>query len=163
MRAVAMLLSLLSLFGCRSRPSAPTTAGVSAALSYPVLLIGQSALDVRDSAATLTSITGASMLNLNERVILDTQGRLFDVTRAEPIAGQRSIMWDMGTSARRFFVEVKERRRPRWDDIEALVLEQVRSPRSVWAGDARAIERVHQLRDPAALIEASRESWRWAR
>lgn len=163
-RLAATVLSLLSLFGCRSRdaPPPPTQAGVSAPLSYPVLLIGQASVDVRDSEEALTSIPGASSLNLNERVILDGQGRLFTVTRAEPIAGQGSILRDMGTSARRYFVRVAERPRPAWSEIEALVLEQVRSPTSLWAGDERAVRRVRQLRDVGALIEASRESWRWA-
>ena len=161
MRSMAVLLSLLSLLGCRSRQAAPAEAGVSAPLSYPVLLIGQSSLDVRDSAEALTSIPGASMLNLNERVIVDTRGRLFDVKRAEPVAGQRSIVWDMGTSRRKFYVEVAERTRATWPDIQALVLEQVNSPRGVWRGDERAIQRVRRMKDVPALIEASRASWRW--
>ena len=127
-----------------------------------MLLIGQSSLDVRDSEEALTSIPGASTLNLNERVILDAQGRLFAVTRAQPIAGEGSIVWDMGTSARRYFVEVAERNRPVWPEIEALVLDQVRSPISIWAGHERAVQRVRQLHDVGALIEASRESWSWA-
>ena len=133
------------------------------ALSYPVLLIGQSSLDVRDSEAALTTIPGASMLNLNERTIVDAQGRLFGVTRAEPVAGQGSIMLDMGTSPRRYFVEVAERSRPSWPEIQALVLEQVRSPRSTWAGSERTVQHVRGLRDVAALIEAARTSWDWPR
>ena len=68
----------------------------------------------------------------------------------------------MGTSARRYFVHVTERPRPGWPEIEALVLEQVRSPSSLWAGDERAVRHVRQLRDVGSLIEASRESWKWA-
>ncbi len=128
-----------------------------------MLFIGQSSLDGRDSEAALTSTPGASSLNLVERRILDSQGRLFDVTRALPVEGQRSIAWDMGTSARRYFVELSPPRRPAWSGIEALVLEQVRSPTGIWAGDARAVRRVESLRDARALIEASREAWNWAR
>ena len=97
MRLTVTMISLLSLFGCRSRQEAPTRAGVSASLTYPVLLIGQGGLDVRDSEAALTTFRGASSLNLNERQILDADGRLFPVTSAEPIAGQG---W-MGSSTAR--------------------------------------------------------------
>lgn len=157
------LFSFLSLLGCKPDTVAPERAGVSAALSYPVLLVGQSSLDVRDSEEALTSIPGASSLNLNERLILDSQGRLFQVTRAVPVAGQKSVLLDMGTSARRFFVEVSDRGRPAWPKIQELVLDQVRSPGGIWGGDERAIRRVRALRDPGALIEACREAWNWAR
>jgi len=164
-RWTAGLLSLVSLVSCRTRetPPAPTQPGVTAALSYPVLLIGQSSLDVRDSEEALTTIPGASMLNLNERTIVDVQGRLFGVTRAEPVAGQGSIMKDMGTNPRRYFVDVAARGRPSWPEIQALVLEQVRSPRSLWAGSGRTVQYVRDLRDVGALIEAARTSWDWPR
>jgi hypothetical protein len=162
-RFVAVLLVLASLHGCKPDTPPPTRPGVSIPLSYPVLLIGQSSLDVRDSQEALTSIPGASSLNLVERWILDSEGRLFDVKRALLVEGQRSIAWDMGTSARHYFVEVSLPRRPAWSEIEALVLEQVRSPAGIWAGDERAVRRVRSLRDAGALIDASREAWNWAR
>jgi hypothetical protein len=158
-----MLLSLLSGLCCRRATPRPRKAGVSTELRYPVLLIGQGSLDVRDSEEALTSITGASSLNLNERVILDSDGRLFNVLSAAPVEGQRSPMWDMGTSARRFAVQVSPPRRPSWPDVQALVLAEVRSPRSTWAGDERAVKKVRSLEGVEALIEASRESWRWSR
>jgi hypothetical protein len=157
------LLSLAFLPGCGSNDAAPKEAGVSIKLRYPVLLIGQSSLDVRDSERALISVRGASSLNLNERVILDSDGRLFKVKRADPIAGQRSIMWDMGTSDRLFHVDLVEERRPSWAQVQDLVIAQVRSPTSTRAGDERAIARVRSLRDVPALIDASRESWNWAR
>jgi hypothetical protein len=158
-----MLLSLLGLLGCRRSAPPPREAGVSRELRYPVLLVGQAALDVRDSEEALTSITGASSLNLNERAILDSDGRLFAVESAVPVAGQRSPMWDMGTSARRFAVQVSAPRRPSWPEIQDLVLAEVRSPRSTWAGDERAVRKVRSLTSVPTLIEASRESWRWSR
>src|SRR5262245_31765888 len=163
MRLIAALLSLLSFFCGNSNAAAPKQAGVSTALVYPVLLIGQSSLDVRDSEDALVSIPGASSLNLVERLLLDSQGRLFKVTRATVVEGPASIMLDMGTSRRRFFVEVAEQSRPSWPRIQELVLEQVRSRSSVWAGDERAVIRVRALRNVSELIEASRESWNWAR
>lgn len=151
------------LAGCGGDDAVPKEPGVSIALRYPVLLVGQSSLDVRDSEQALTSIPGASSLNLNERAILDFDGRLFKVKRAVPIAGQRSIMWDMGTSSRRFHVEVAEQQRPSWPQVQELVVAQLQSPSGVWAGDARALARVRAMREVPELIEASREAWRWAR
>src|SRR4029434_9041361 len=162
MRITASLLALLSLLGCKPNASVPKQAGVSTALVYPVLLIGQSSLDVRDSEDALVSIPGASSLNLVGRLLLDSEGRLFKVTSATVVEGSQSIMLDMGTSRRRYFVEVTEQRRPSWPQIQELVLEQVRSHSSVWAGDERAVARVSALRGVGELIEASRESWSWA-
>jgi hypothetical protein len=163
MRITALLISLLSLTGCKSRSAPPAAPGVSAKLAYPVLLIGQASLDVCDSENGLVSQRGASSLNLNERRVLDSQGRLYRVKRAEPIAGQRSPMWSMGTDARLYFVEVAEQARPSWAQIQELVLEQVLSPSSTWNGDARAVARVREFRGVGELIESSRESWNWAR
>jgi hypothetical protein len=163
MRRIAALLSLLSFFSCKPNPSVPKQAGVSTALTYPVLLIGQSSLDVRDSEDALVSIPGASSVNLVERLLLDSQGQLFKVTRATVVEGSSSIMADMGTSRRRYFVEVAEQNRPSWPQIQERVLEQVRSGSSVWAGNARAVARVRALRGVGELIDASRESWNWTR
>ena len=163
MRRIAVLFSLLAPLGCSAKEPLPTTAGVSMALQYPVLLIGQGSLDVRDSEAALTSITGASSLNLNERAILDSASRLFMVTRAVPIAGQKSVMWDMGTSARRFAVTVESKGEIPWRAVQDLVLAEVRKPTSTWAGHERAVRRVQELTDVKSLIEACRETWRWTR
>ena len=156
-----VLLSSAMLQACDS-DALPREAGVSTPLRYPVLLVGQSSLDVRDSEQGLTSVRGASSLNLNERMILDSDGRLFRVKRAVPIAGQRSIMWDMGTSARRFYVEIVEQRRPSWPEVQELVLAQVQSPTGVSQGDTRALARVRAMHTVPELIEASREAWSWA-
>lgn len=163
MRGMAAVLSVLGLLGCRSDPALPKQAGVTQPLRYPVLLIGQGSLDVRESEEAFTSIPGSSTLNLNERRVLDSDGRLFDVVRAQAVEGQRSPMWDMGTSPRRFFVQVEERGRPTWGEVEALVLDQVHSPLSLWTGDERAVARVRALHDVAGLIDACREAWSWTR
>jgi hypothetical protein len=163
MQLIAALLSLLAFFGCKPNAPVPRQVGVSTALVYPVLLIGQSSLDVRDSEDALVSIPGASSLNLVERLLLDSQGRLFKVTRATVVDGPKSILLDMGTSSRRYFVELSEQSRPSWPKIQELVLEQMHSRSSVWAGNERAVARVRALRGIGELIEASRESWNWTR
>jgi len=161
-RIAAALLSLLPLTGCTPKSSAPAP-GVSVPLAYPVLLIGQRSLDVRDSEEELISIRGASSLNLMERVLLDSEGRLFAVARAEPAAGAKPILLDMGTSPRRHAVEIRERPKPSFAEIRSLVLEQVSDPASVWAGDPRAVEKVRSLSSVGELIEACREAWNWMR
>jgi hypothetical protein len=163
MRRFAALLSLFTVLGCKPAAPPATTGGVSRALRYPVLLIGQGSLDVRDSEEALTSITGASSVNLNERTILDSGGHLFTVTRAVPIAGQGSVMLDMGTRARRFAVTVQDNGAIPWRDVQALALVEVRKPTSIWAGDERAVRRVQSLADVRSLIEACREKWAWTR
>lgn len=161
---MACILAMASFLpGCGSGKPAPDKPGVTQPLRYPVLLIGQATVDVRDSEVELTTIRGASSVNLVERAILDSDGRLFRVVRAQPIAGERSILWDMGTSPRRFHVEVALDGRPSWSEVQARVVAEVRNPRSIWNGDARAVSRVLACRDAAELIEASRESWNWAR
>jgi hypothetical protein len=160
---LAVIFPAAILAACGGDDAAPTDAGVSIALRYPVLLVGQSSLDVRDSEQALVSIRGASSLNLNERLILDSDGRLFNVKRAVPIAGQRSIMWDMGTSDRLFHVELAEQRRPSWPQVQDLVLAQLQSPAGVGKGEASALARVRAMRAVPELIEASRDAWSWAR
>jgi hypothetical protein len=149
--------------GCGGNDPAPKDAGVSIALRYPVLLIGQASLDVRDSEQALIAIRGDSGLNLNERTILDSDGRLFKITRAVPIAGQRSILWDMGTSDRKFHVTLAEERRPSWREVQQLVLTQFPPSPGAEPGEGRAAARVRGPRNVAELIEASRESWNWSR
>lgn len=107
MRLIAALLSLLSFVGCKPNASVPKQAGVSTALVYPVLLIGQSSLNVRDSEDALVSIPGASSLNLVERLLLDSEGRLFKVTRATVVEGygnQRAAVFCRGCRAAPPFV-----------------------------------------------------------
>lgn len=162
MRLLATLLSLLPFQGCKPAPKEAKEAGVSVSLVYPVILIGQSTVDVRDSEEALVSVNGTSSLSLQERVILDSDGRLFTVVRVTEIGKHKPFFIDLGTSTRRFFVEVKESRKPSWDTIIKLVLDEVKSPASVWEGNERAVSRVKSLTTLEDLIAACRETWTWA-
>ena len=107
-------------------------------------------------------INSASSVNLVERLLLDSQGRLFKATSATVVKGLQSIILDVGTSRRRYSFEVAEQYRPSWQQIQELALEQVRSSSSVWAGDARAVAACARCA-ALKLNRTSRESWNWTR
>lgn len=164
---IPALLSLLPLTGCKPAPQPPAVAGVSIELRYPVLLIGQKTFDRRDSEAALINVPGASGLNLVERVILDSDGRLFEVVSARAEAGSKPVLLDLGTSPRRHEVVLRERRKPSLEALQQLVLAEIHAPHSIWADDpestARAEARIRSLRTVEELIASCGEHWKWTR
>ena len=166
-RFLATVLSLFSLKGCKPAPPPPAVAGVSIALRYPVLLIGQRTFDVRDSEASLINIPGASSLNLYERVLLDSDGRLFEVVSARPEAGSKSILLDMGTGPRRFEVVLREKRKPSFETVQELALAAIHAPNSIWSDDpgytAKAEAAIRSVKSIEELIASCREYWNWIR
>ncbi len=165
-RCFAALFSLLPLKGCKPASPAPV-AGVSIVLRYPVLLIGQKTFDVRDSEAALINVPGASSLNLYERVILDSDGRLFEVVSAVPEKGSKPIMLDMGTGPRRFRVVLREKRKPTLSKVQELALSEIQAPNSIWSDDpeatAKAVAKIRSLGSIEELIAACGEYWKWTR
>jgi len=162
----AALLSILPLKGCKPAPL-PPVAGVSIALRYPVLLIGQRTFDVRDSEAALIDVPGASSLSLSERVILDSDGRLFEVVSARPEKGSKPFFLDMGTGSRRFEVVLREKKKPTFSKIQELALVQINAPYSIWQDDpgaaVKAVAAIRSLRTVEELIASCREHWKWTR
>ncbi len=165
-RCLAALFSLLPLKGCKQAPP-PPVAGVSIALRYPVLLIGQRTFDVRDSEASLINVPGASSLSLFERVILDSDGRLFEVVSAVPVKGSKPFFLDMGTGSRLFEVVLREKKKPTFSRIQELALIQIHAPNSTWSDDpgsaAKATARIRSLGSVEELIASCREYWNWTR
>jgi hypothetical protein len=163
---ISMLLSLLALKGCKPAPP-PAVPGVSIELCFPVLLIGQRTFDVRDSEEALINVPGASSLSLNERVILDSDGRLYEVISARPEKGSESILLDMGTGNRRFEVIVREKKKTSFPEIREFALAEIRAPNSIWSDDAEAtakvVARIRSLQNTEELIAACREPWNWTR
>lgn len=166
-RLLATALSLFSLKGCKPAPPPPAVAGVSIELKYPVLLIGQKTFDVRDSEASLINVPGASSLNLIERVILDSDGRLFEVVSARPEAGSKPILLDMGTSPRRFEVVLREKSKPSFETVQELALAAIHAPNSIWSDDpgytAKAEAAIRSVKSIEELIASCREYWNWIR
>lgn len=165
-RCLAALFSLLPLKGCKQAPP-PPVAGVSIALRYPVLLIGQRTFDVRDSEASLINVPGASSLNLYERVVLDSDGRLFEVVSAVPVTGSKPFFLDMGTGSRLFEVALREKKKPGFSGIQELALTQIHAPNSIWSDDpeatAKAVAKIRSLSSAEELIAACGEYWNWSR
>lgn len=165
-RLLAALFSLLPLKGCKPA-TPPAVPGVSIALRYPVLLIGQRTFDVRESEASLINVPGASSLSLKERLILDSDGRLFEVVSAVPEKGSKPIMLDMGTGQRRFEVVLREKKKPAFSKIQELALSQINAPNSIWSHDpedaAKAVAKVRSLRTVEELIAECGAYWNWIR
>lgn len=166
-RLIPALFSLLLLKGCKPAPPPPAVAGVSIGLRYPVLLIGQNTFDVRDSEAELVNVPGASSLNLVERVILDSDGRLFEVVGARVEAGSKPVLLDMGTSRRRHEVVLRELRKPSFEKLQKLILAEVHAPHSYWSDEPgyaeKAEAKIRSLRTVEELIAACGEYWNWTR
>jgi hypothetical protein len=154
---------LAALGGCRRAVEAPAEPGTSVALEYPVLLIGQNDLTVRDDEAALTRTTGASSLNFVERQVVDSAGVVYEVKRAVIVNGGKAVWQDMGTSPQRVWLELNRRGPASVERIRGLVMEQVRSPLSVWEGKREAVARVESFGSVKELIEGCRTSWEWGR
>jgi hypothetical protein len=166
-RFLAAVLSLFSLKGCKPAPPPPAVAGVTIELKYPVLLIGQKTFDVRDSEASLINVPGASSLNLIERVILDSDGRLFEVVSARVEAGAKPVLLDLGTSPRKHEVILRELRKPSFQKIQALILAEIHAPHSYWSDEPGYVEtaeaKIRSLDTVGQLITACGEYWNWTR
>lgn len=167
LRLFAALISLLALKGCKPAPLPPAVAGVSIELKYPVLLIGQKTFDVRDSEAQLINVPGASGLNLIERVILDFDGRLFEVVSARPEEGSKPVLLDLGTSPRRHEVLLREKMKPSFAALQKRVLAEIHAPHSYWSDEpgyaAKAEAKIRSLHTVEELIAACGEYWNWTR
>jgi hypothetical protein len=149
------------LTGCRPKQEVPTAPGTSKPLAYPVVLIGQNDVTVRDNLPALTSASMASGMNFLERKIVDSAGAIYEVKKAKALGKASAWYLDMGTSKESYYLELQSVRPAGLDVIKRLVLEQVESPRSVWAGDPKAVARVREFAGLEDLITGCRTSWDW--
>jgi hypothetical protein len=98
------LLSLLT--SCVAKPPEPTKPGVSAQLRYPIVLVGQGRVVVKDDELSLTTTTVASGLNFPEFTLLDASGAKFSIRKVTDF-GRKSTILDMGTTPYRVFLPLK--------------------------------------------------------
>src|SRR5713101_3741719 len=107
-RKITMISALISLLtGCARRPAEPPKGpGVSAPLSYPVLLAGDRNLVVKDDEESLTTTTVASGLNFPQFKVIDSDGMEYSIRKVTEF-GKQSILLNMGTKQFRVFLELE--------------------------------------------------------
>ena len=115
----------------------------------------------------MINVPGASSLSLFERVILDSDGRLFEVVSAVPVKGSKPFFLDMGTGSRLFEVVLREKKKPTFSKIQELALTQIHAPNSTRSDDpgaaAKATARIRSLQTVEELIASCGEYWSWIR
>src|SRR5215467_10792886 len=102
-----LCLGVALLTGCRTKETIPASPGTSLPLSYPVILIGQNNVDVRDDLTALTSASLAGGMNFVERKIVDSAGSIYEVKKAAVVGNAKAWWRDMGTSQQRYFLELR--------------------------------------------------------
>ena len=162
-----MLTAILSfLTGCLPRPAPlppkPERPGLTYALQYPVLLLFERRVEVRDDEQSLLTTRITTGLNFREARIVEPSGGLSTVARVTPF-GQKSWLLDMGTSPFQMFLDLRRGKPLPLDKAKALVMEVVHQPYGAYADSPRSLqnatEKVNACRTVRELIEACRESW----
>ena len=148
------LFSLLP--GCAPKP--PQGPGVSTALQYPVLLLGQHRVVVKPDESKLTATNIASGLNFPEFTLIDSAGRRFSIPRVTEF-GKTSGLLDMGTSRFHVYLHLKSAGQPSLAELKSLVKQTLR-PDAVKDHTA-AVRKIDAATSPAHLIEICATSWDW--
>jgi len=151
---LGFLLSLLT--GCAKEPTGP---GTSIPLRYPVLLGNDRQLLVKDNVESLTKASVSLGPNFVEFTILDSNGALYSIPRVREF-DRKSAFFDMGTSQFRVFLELKAQGKPSLEKAKTLVKEMAFSRGEV-QDTKSASHGIDGAGSFAALIEVTRESWRW--
>lgn len=164
MDRIILLAALMSLVGCSARSAPATAPGVSVELSYPVLLVSDRNLIVKDDEASLTTTTAASGVNFTEYKIIDSSGKKLSVVKVTSF-GKRSEFLDMGTTPFRVFLEVKRESKPSLEDIKELVVKAALAPNGIASGTDHGAEIAKQRIDAgkslSQVIDACRKTWEW--
>jgi hypothetical protein len=149
MRIVKLGVLLSVLTGCGPKPAeVPAGPGVSVKFNYPVLLVGQGRLVVKDDLLDLTTTTVASGLNFPEFALVDSNGRKYSVERVTDF-GRKSTILDMGTTQYRVFLQLKDEGELSLAAAKALV------------SGGRSIPAVNSTQSLRELIAACSKSWEW--
>ena len=152
---LGLLLGFLT--GCGTKP--PEGPGTSAVLRYPVLLIDDRRMEVRKDALSLTSATVATGLVYEEYSLIDADGARYAVGKVTEF-GKKSVVWDMGTSQFRVFIELKAKGKMSLGEMKELAKATAGRDDLVTdkAAAGRAIDGAGTV---AELIRLCGESWRW--
>src|SRR5258706_9436082 len=136
-RKLTLLSALISLLtACARKPAEPLSPkgpGVSATLSYPVLLAGERNLVVKDDEQSLTTTTVASGLNFPQFKVIDSAGTEYSI-RTVTEFGKRPTFLDMGTTPFRVFLEMKRDGKISMPKAKALVLAVALEPNGLVSG-----------------------------
>lgn len=169
MRLIAAFAAFLT--GC-SKPAPeplPDKAGTSAALAYPAVLIEPDAPSIRfyDSEEPLITTRMSSGVTFAQSRVIDSGGGLYTVVGAIPVGKVVSAWRDMGTTPYRIFLRMRREKTIDLGQARALILEQVRNPRSSWSYSAEtlrnSVARVESFRNLAELVKGCETSWEWDR
>ena len=160
---IGTLISLLT--GCAKKTEpAPLKPGVSAPLTYPVLLAGERNLIVKDNQASLITTTVASGLNFLEMKVIDSAGMQYSVRKVTPF-GRRSVVLDMGTSQFQVFLDMKAEGNISLAKAKSLVLGIALEPHGIVSGTDHGAEiatrTIQGAQSLAELIQACRTTWEW--
>ncbi|MEO5923184.1 MAG: hypothetical protein ABIR70_05085 [Bryobacteraceae bacterium] len=142
------LLSLLSGCGRPPQEQAPAGPGVSAQLSFPVLLVGQHRLVVKNDELNLTNTTVASGLNFPEFTLIDSNGVKYSITKVTDF-GRPSTFFDMGTTQFRVFLQLKSG--------GSIGLTQARGLLTATVDSLASTQEIQKARTIHELIEACRK------
>jgi len=159
---LAALMSLLT--GCSARSAPATAPGVSLELSYPILLVSDRNLIVKDDEAGLTTTTAASGVNFPEYKIIDSSGKTLSVVKVTSF-GKRSEFVDMGTTPFRVFLQLNRESKLSLEDIKGLVVNAALAPNGIVSGTDHGAEiakqRIAACKSLSQLIDACRKTWEW--
>jgi hypothetical protein len=160
MAIISGLISLLT--GCSWRKEVqPESPGVSAVLSYPVLLVGERVLIVKDDEETLIWTSEASGgLYYAGHAFIDAGGTEYAFVKATAF-GRKSVWRDMGTSSYHVYLELKVRGKIRLERAQAMAIRAVATEASVTGrqGKEAAVAKITAAKSFRELIDACRDPW----
>jgi len=168
-RNLTMISALISLLtGCAGKPAPapappPDKPGVSVALSYPVLLIGERDLMVKDDESSLITTSVASGgVYYGDYVFVDSAGIEYMAKKATEF-GRKAAWRDMGTSRFQVFLEMKSKGGIGLENAKALALAAATRPEVAVTGpDGKEIAagKIGGAKSFGELIVACRDPWR---
>jgi hypothetical protein len=168
-RNITLLGALISFLpGCQKKTvppaSLPEKPGASIALHYPVLLIGERNLIVKDDETSLITTSVASGgIYYGDYVFLDSSGAQYKAKRATSF-GRKAAWLDMGTSQFQVFLELEAKGLLTLKQAKERAIEAAIRPYVDAGGADQWIEiaksKIGAARSYPELIEACRDPYR---